>query len=230
GSPRAARRRAASTTRRARSTRSTPSASTVSRSGRPRPAGASRAATPGAAAEWTTRDRRLLESAPPARDRPAPRPRLAARDDRPALGVVGRRADHPRPDPARPADDQADPLDAVSPAPRAGDEGDPAEVQERQAEAAGRADEVLPGEQRQPGRLVPSDRAADAGVLRPLLRAAGFLEASPERVALVARPRPGHLEAGDVALVRLRPARDLRREPDGLDVLHGHDDGQGAAD
>ena len=40
---------------------------------------------------------------------------------------------------------------------RAADEGDPEEVQARQAEAERGADEVLPGEQHQPGRLVPAD-------------------------------------------------------------------------
>src|SRR5204862_8149227 len=120
---------------------------------------------------------------------PPTHPRLAARHRRPALGVVGRDADGAGSDPARAADDQADPLHADAAEACAGDEGDPAEVQERQAEAAGRADEVLPGEQGQPGRVVPADRVADARVLRALLRAAELLQASAAGEPLVARPR-----------------------------------------
>src|SRR5207302_7163495 len=99
-------------------------------------------------------------------------PLLAAPDDRPALGVGDRRDDGDRPDDPRPADRPADPLDAEPPAARAGDEGDPAEVQARQAEAERRADEVLQGEQDQPGGVVPADAGAVPGLHRALLRPA----------------------------------------------------------
>src|SRR5216110_2611082 len=46
-------------------------------------------------------------------------------------GVVDRRADDSRADRARAVDGAPDPLDAVAPGARAGDEGDPAEVQGR---------------------------------------------------------------------------------------------------
>ena len=46
---------------------------------------------------------------------------------------------------------------------------------------------------------------------------------------LVAAHRPEHLGEGDVALVRLPAARDLRRLADRVDLLHGRDDGQDAA-
>src|SRR6202007_631896 len=75
------------------------------------------------------------------------------------------------PDAARPAHDPADPLDAVAAEARAADEGDPEEVQGRQAEAERGADEVLPGEQDQPGCLVPADAGPASGLHRPLLHA-----------------------------------------------------------
>ena len=103
-----------------------------------RRAGGSSAATRGRTAESTTRDPRDA----PLRDQqcpPAARGRrpLAARalplQRRAAVGVGDRRDDDRRADPARAADRPADPLDAVAPAARAGDEGDPAEVQGRPA-------------------------------------------------------------------------------------------------
>ena len=60
---------------------------------------------------------------------------------------------------ARAAHRAADPLDAVAAEARAGDEGDPAEVQGRPAEAERGADEVLQGEPHQPGRVVPAARS-----------------------------------------------------------------------
>ena len=136
--------------------------------------GACSAATRGAAAAWTTRttrgcsrrDRRLD---PHAARGPAPQhPRRAALD-RPAVGVGDRRADDHRADPARAADGQADPLDAEHAGARAADEGDPAEVQGRPPEAQRRADEVLQGEQHQPGVVVPAARRAVPDLHRPLL-------------------------------------------------------------
>ena len=97
---------------------------------------------------------------------------LAARVCRPRLGVVDRRPDDHRPDRARPADGAADPLDAEPAGARAGDEGDPAEVEARQAAAERRADEVLQGEQDQPGGVVPADRRPDPGLHLALPRAA----------------------------------------------------------
>src|SRR5581483_3761986 len=90
-----------------------------------------------------------------ARARRAPRSQLAALQPASAVGVVDRRSDRDRADAARAADGQADPLDAEPAALRAADEGDPEEVQGRPAEAERRADEVLPGEPDQPGRVVP---------------------------------------------------------------------------
>src|SRR5436190_7588665 len=205
-------------------------ASTGPWSARRRRCGACCAVTPGATGGWTTRDRRHLEPAPSARGRPSPRPRLAAHDPPPPLGVGDRHAHGARADPARAARDQADPLHADAAEARAGDEGDPAEVQARQAAPAGRADEVLPRDQGQSRGVVPAARAPTPGLLRALLRAEGLLEASAERVTLVDGDRPRHLGSGDLALVGIRAARHLRREPDGVHLLHGHDDGQDTAD
>ena len=92
------------------------------------------------------------------------------------------------------------------------DEGDPEEVQGRQAEAERGVDEVLQGEQHQPGRLVPADARAVPDLHRALLRAARVREAPAACgdlswlgfVPTIAAP-------DDVALGRLRPARRLRR-------------------
>ena len=105
--------------------------------------------------------------------------------------------------------------------PRAGDEGDPAEVQERQAKQQEELMRFYRENNDQPGGLVPADRGPVPGLLRALLRAAEVLEASARTATSLARLRPGHPEAatshwsGYVLLV------DLRREPDRLDVLHG---------
>src|SRR5205807_3264231 len=106
-----------------------------------------------------------------ARARASGRPRLAraTRHDRPSVGVVDRRTDDPRPDRARAAHGAADPLDAEPPGPRAADEGDPAEVQGRPGEAERGVDEVLQGEQHQPGRVMPADAGPAPGLLRALL-------------------------------------------------------------
>ena len=79
-------------------------------------------------------------------------------DGGPLLGLVDRRARRARAARARPGHGPADPLDAEPPGARAGDEGDPAALEARPAAAERRADEVLPREQDQPGRVVPADR------------------------------------------------------------------------
>ena len=124
-------RRPASTTRPARSTRSTRCARRARCAARCSPAGGCCAATRGATEGSTRSDDRSLFVPRPhsARARGSPRPRLAARHRRPAVGVVDRRPDGDRPHDPRPADGEADPLDAEPAAPRAADEGDPEEVQ-----------------------------------------------------------------------------------------------------
>src|SRR5205823_12198378 len=120
---------------------------------------------------------RLEQPAPPARERAAPRPRMAARHCGPALGLVDRRADDPRPDDPRAADDPSDPLDAEHAAVRPADEGTPEEVQGRPSAPQRGADEVLSGEQDQPGGLVPPPPLPAAGLHRALLRAEELHEA-----------------------------------------------------
>src|SRR5215210_9431526 len=181
----------ASTTPPARSTRSTRCAATGSCGERSLRAGGCSAATPGATAASTgprTRSSSTtlggLESGsvddPPAqhphpdRRRPDLGARVAAHDDRPHLGVVDHRADDHGPGPARPADREADPLDAADAGAPAGDEGDPEALQERQAQAERGAHEVLPGEPDQPGLLMPPGHPADSDLLRALLRPAGL--------------------------------------------------------
>src|SRR5437763_3383502 len=225
---------AASTTRPARSTRSTRCASTGSSRARSWPAGACCAATRGATAASITRkikgsSRDSLQPADTARA-PAPsRARLAARDDRAALGLVDRGADDHRPGRARAADGAPDPFDAGDAGTHAGDEGDPAEVQGRQEAPAGRVDEVLPREQDQPGRVLPAAPGAAADLLRPVFRAPALLEAPAVRVAVVVAHRPEHRCARERSLVRLSASRHLRRESGLVDLLHVGDDGQDAA-
>src|SRR5204863_8888065 len=127
-----------------------------------------------------------LQSAHADRASASPRARLVAQHGRPAVGLVDRRFDDHRPSLPRAADGQADPLDAVDAAAHAGDEGDPAEVQDGQEAPAGRADEVLPGEPDQPGGVLSAVGGADPRLLRPLLRAARVLETPPARVAVLA--------------------------------------------
>ena len=131
---------------------------------------------------------------------------------------------------ARPAHRPPDPLDAGAAEARAGDEGDPAEVQGRPPEDERGDDAVLQGEPHQPGRLLPAAPRAGAGVHLPLLRAEELLEARPAGLRpLVAPLRPQHHREGELALVGLRAARRLRREPGLLDLLHVAGDGQDAA-
>src|SRR5439155_14299003 len=167
-----------------------------------------------------------------ARDRDEARSQLLPRESPPAVGVGDRRDDGRGADAPCAADDQADPLDAEPAALRAADEGDPEEVQARQAEAERGADEVLPGEQHQPGRLVPADAPAAAGLHRPLLHAQALQRQLPRGRSpepLVASHRPEHHLPHDGVLGRLRAARRLRGEPDGLDAVHGPDGRQDAA-
>ena len=101
---------------------------------------------------------RVLEPAQAARGPPAATSSIWFHDTVGlTLGVVDRRAHRDRADPARAGHGEADPLDAEPAGARAGDEGDPAEVEARQAAPERGADEVLPGEQDQPGGLVPAD-------------------------------------------------------------------------
>src|SRR5437763_15205168 len=75
---------------------------------------------------------------------PAPaRARLAARDDRPAVGLGDRRAADHGPNRPCPVDGPADPLGAADAGAHAGDDGDWAEVEGGQDEAAGRPDALL---------------------------------------------------------------------------------------
>ena len=161
-------------------------------------------------------------------------PRLArpARHDRADLGVVDRRADRDRAAVDGAARRQADPLDAGDAGAHAGDEGDPAALQERQAEAERRADEVLPGQQRQPGRALPPAPLPVPRLHRALSRPARSRRPHARgRPALVARYIvPDITEHANAHWSGLRAARDLRRQPARVDLLHVDDDGQDAAD
>src|SRR5438034_3239461 len=218
----------ASTTRAVPSTRSMRFASTGSWSAPRRPAGVCCAATPGAGAESTTHDARKPDHA--ARERAPLDSRLLPHDSRPTVGLVDRGADDSRPDRARAARCAADPLDAEPAGARAPDEGDPAEVQGRPPEDERGADEVLPGEQHQPGVVVPAAAAAVPDLHLALLRPAELLEArSGPVVALVLSRRAEHRRSDHLALVGIPADRDLRREPDRVHVLHERDDGQDPA-
>src|SRR4051812_5233154 len=168
------RRDSASTTRAARSTRSTRCASTAWSSAARRRAGDCSAVTRGAAAESTTHESREPDHT--ARE-PAPQPpRLLPQQCRAAVGLVDRRTDDPRPDLPRPARRPPDPLDAEHAGPRAADEGDPAEVQRRPPEDERGVDEVLQGEQHQPRLLVPAAAGAIPDLHLALLRPAALRE------------------------------------------------------
>ena len=154
-----------------------------------------------------------------------------------------RRTDDRRPDAARPAHGQADPLDAEPSAARAGDEGDSEEVQDRQEEAARGVDEVLQGEPHQPGGVVLAASRAVSGLHLPVLRPTDTVRPGQDvrRARLSVRPTPGR-EAPELPLAgpdrhhatrdpRLgaAPARHLRGQPDRVDVLHVRDHEQGPA-
>ena len=173
---------------------------------------------------------RVHEPAAAARALPPARPRLVARDGRLLVGLVDRRPHGDRADPARPDHGQADPLDAEPAGARAGDEGDPAEVEARQAAPERRADEVLQGEQDQPGRLVPADRPPDPDLHLAVLRAAALRRAGAaalRRLGRLAPPRRHH-RAGEGRLGPAAP-RHLRGEPAVVVVLHVDDDAGRAA-
>ena len=207
------RRTPASTTRAAPSTRCSRSASAASCAACRSPRGGCFAATRGRTEVSTTRDAALLDPVA-ARERDEVDPRLLPRLRRAPVGVVDRRADRAGADPARAADGAADPLDAVAPGARAGDEGDPAEVQGRPHEAERGADEVLQGEPHQPGRVVPAAARAVPGLHRALLHAQEQHEAHHR---LVAARRPEHRRQGRrrtgraTCCSRCTPARRSRR-------------------
>src|SRR6476646_8377353 len=210
-----------------------PCAGTASYAAASSPAGACFGATPGAVEASTRSDDALHDPDPqPARDRDEARSPLVPHEPPPAVGVGDRRDDGRGADAPRAADDQADPLDAEPAEARAADEGDPEEVQAGSPEAERGADEVLPGEQHQPGRLVPADAPAAAGLHRALLHAPELrveLQRGSERGPLVPPLHPGHQRAHDVVLGRLRAAVRLRRKPDGFVVFHDDYGGQDAA-
>ncbi len=144
---------------------------------------------------------------------------MVPRDGRLELGVVDRRAHGHGPRAAGPGRDPADPLDAEPADPRAGDEGDPAALQGGSAEAVGRADEVLQGEQDQPVCLLPADRLPDPDLHLALLRPQGLREGDLPpigRIARLARPREHHREGQ--RRLGAGAHRRLRREPAPLDV------------
>ena len=171
---------------------STPSASTGCCAAPCCRAGACSAATRGRTAGSTTcatrrssgargasGDRRRDPDA--ARERPHDGPRVVPQHGGPAVGVVDRRARRRGAHPARAGHGAPDPLDAEPPGARAGDEGDPAALEARPAAAERGADEVLPGEQDQPGRIVPADPVPVPDLHRALLHAAGLREGRRER-------------------------------------------------
>ena len=169
-----------------------------------------------------------------ARDPPALDPRLLPQQRRAAVGLVDRRPHDPRADHARPARRPADPLDAEHAGARPADEGDSEEVQGRPPEDERGAPEVLPGEQHQPGLVVPAASPPVPGLHLALLRASAFREGGeatrerPRRPVVAAR-RAEHRRQRAHALVGLPPALHLRGEPGRIDVLHVRDDGQDAA-
>ena len=152
----------------------------------------------------------------------------------PAVGLGRRRADADRADHPRPAHGPADPLDAADAGAPAGDEGDPGQAQGRPRAHEPGADGLLQGEQDQPGGVLPADPGADPDLLRALLRAQGLRggdlpEVSRDRPRL-ARDRPEHHRPGQLALVGLPAAGDLRDQPDGFDAADVEHDGPDAAD
>ena len=101
---------------------------------------------------------------------------------------------------------------------------------QRQAEAERRADEVLPGEPDQPGCVVPADaRRSSRSSSRSTTRCGTSRSSPPRPGPLVAPLHPVDRGADDGPLGRLRAARRLRREPDGVDALHVGDRRQDAA-
>src|SRR5262249_14264104 len=97
-------------------------------------------------------------------------------------------------------------------------------------EAQRRADEVLQGEQHQPGVVVPAAPGPVPDLYRPLLHAAELREASTARRPVVAALRAEHRRARNEPLVRVRAAGRLRRQPARVDVLHVRLDAAVSAD
>ena len=106
--------------------------------------------------------------------------------DRLQLGLLDHLPDDRRPCRPDPAHLEADQVDAGHAARRAADQGAAGQVQGRQAASPAGDDEVLPGEQDQPVRILPAIGAADAGVHLALLHAAQ---------GPAARHLPGHQSA-----------------------------------
>ena len=153
------------------------------------------------------------------------------RDRRADVGVVDRRPRRDRPDAARAADRAPDPLDAEPAGARAGDEGDPAALQARQAADEPGDDGLLQGEPDQSGLLVPADPGAVPDLHRPLLRPArlrgGDPAALPGLEHRVARPDRHH--RGHEGRLGPAPDRPLRDQPADLVVPDVAEHAAGAA-
>ena len=161
------------------------------------------------------------------------------------MGLVDRRAHRGRARGADAADDQAVQVHAEHGPVPAGDQEAPGEVQGRPGAAQPGDDEVLPGEQGEPVRLVPPARRAAPGLPLAVLHAAqgpahrrlpGRQSARHrEPRALRHRRRgavplhPGHHRQGDGRRPR-RADRPLRRVAAAVDDPDVHRDGQDAAD
>jgi hypothetical protein len=103
------------------------------------------------------------------------------------------------------------------------------QLQGRQAEAQRGADEVLPENNDQPGRsCLPL--LVQFPVFIALYLVLRHFSKHPPAATCLARRSSRHHGARERALVGLPAARDLRRQPARVDVLHVDDDGQDAAD
>ena len=144
------------------------------------------------------------------------------------LGLVDHHPDHHRAAHPHAAHLQAVPLGAGHAEAPAQDQGAPAQVQERQAQAPGRDDEALPGVPGQPVRLVLAAPAADADLHLPVLRdqvhtrdpAFELLDHPFARAAVLAAVRLLHPVAAG-----LDRAHDAARDRQAAEVAHaGHAD------
>ena len=203
----------ASTTRAARSTRSTPSACTASFAGRPARRLAAAPLQPVEPRRCRPRRGRTLFGRAP-RDGAARRDRRSSPSIRcgrsstsSATSSTGCTRRSASPGPGRssrstvivrillvPVTVRADPLDAEPPGARAGDEGDPAEVEARQAAAERRADEVLPENKINPAASCLPIVAPDPDLHLALLRAAA-LRASASSRSTAARASTGSISS-----------------------------------
>src|SRR4051812_23532977 len=111
------------------------------------------------------------QSRPAADRRVRRRARVLPRLGRALLGLLDHRADHRGPHRADPADAQAVQVHAGPAAPLARDQGPAGQVQGRPSAPEPGDDEVLPGEQGQPVRVMPAPGAAAPGLLLALLHA-----------------------------------------------------------